>query len=375
MNLKVKSLKNVTVLIIFTLVVLCAGCKQGITTTAITTPSTVTSIGTTTTSVDTGTPAISPPQNAPVSVDENSDGQTVRVNLVKFTGTTPSPDAIVLVNNNAVTVDSSGNYYVYLNLQKGQNTIEVKTSTAAQTTTKDITILFNPPLTIRVGTTQTGVDPSTVFKIPLQVNGIVSNPAAEVSFNGSNVKVNSDGTFTSQMLQVAGWNSLSAIAVLGSEVDEDDWSWGMDKNGITETIPSFVTSPYILPAVTVNAGASAGFNLGLRFDKWIPDASSNSISITRINEVDDGSTNLAMLPGLKVSVDPSSYTTYPNITYNSQVTIAVSPSLPPGNYYFNISSSLGIGALFAPGQHSLNHNLSQGISGAWEGADFEVIVK
>jgi hypothetical protein len=356
-------------------VVLCAGCKQGVGTTALTSPLTVTSVGTTTTSVDTSTSTISPPQSAPVSIDENSDGQTIRVNLIKFTGTLPSQDATILVNNNAVTVDSSGNYYIYLNLQKGQNTIEVKTSTAAQTVTKNITIFFNPPLIIRVSFNQTSFDPSTVFKIPLQIKGIVSNPAAEVTVNGSNVKVNCDGAFTSQLPEVAGWNSISARAVLGNEIDEDDWSWGMDNNGITETIPSFVTFPYILPAVTVNAGESVSFNLGLRFDKWIPDASSNSISITRINEMDNGSTNLPNLPGLKVSVDPSRYTTYPNITYNSQVTIALSPSLPPGNYYFNISSSLGIGALFAPGGFALNHNLSQGMPGPPRGDDFEVIVK
>ena len=374
MKLKVKSLKNITVPLLFAVVVLCAGCNQGVSTTAITSPSTVTSIGAATTSVDTGTSEISPPQSTPVSIDENSDEQTVRVNLVKFTGTLPSPDAAVLVNDKSVAVDNNGNYYNYLNLQKGQNTIEVKTTVAGQTVTKDITIFFNPPLTIRVSFNQISSDPSAVFKIPLQIKGIVSNPAAKVTVNGSNVNVNSDGAFTFQLLEIAGWNSISARAVLGDEIDEDDWSWDMDNNGITETIPSFMTSPYILPAVTVNAGSSASFNLGLRFDKWIPDASSNSISITRINEMDNGSANLAMLPGLKISVDPSSYTTYPNITYNSQVTIAVSPSLAPGNYYFNISSSLGIGALFAPGGFALNHNLGQ-VVGPARGDDFEVIVK
>ncbi len=94
------------------------------------------------------------PQNyfykAPLSIDKTYDGQTERVNLVKFTGIIPSSGATILINNNAVNVDNDGNYYIYLDLKKGQNTIEVKTVTGSETKTENINIYFAPPLAVRL---------------------------------------------------------------------------------------------------------------------------------------------------------------------------------------------------------------------------------
>jgi hypothetical protein len=334
--------------------------------------STTISSFTSTTSLGTTIPVVSPPLTAPLSINENSDGQTVNVNLVKFTGTIPSSDTTVLVDNNPVTVDAAGNYYVYLDLQKGRNIIEIKAITGLAISTQDINVFFTPPLTIRVWLTQTSFNPGTVFKTPSPIAGVVSDPAAIVEINGTDVKVNSDGTFTSQMQQQIGRNQIEAIAQSGNDKDEEDLYWNLADNGQMMFVSGFLTSPVLLPAVTLNAGESAGFDFTLQFDKTIPADAISQITITRIQALNDTS-GIAMLPGLTVTIDPSNYTIYPRIIYNSHVTVTASTTLAPGDYYFYLDSPFGQGAIFQQTGYNTSYILNQGNNSS-EGAEFEVIV-
>ena len=339
--------RKIIVTLVFSILLLLAGCKASAATTspaaAASTTSTTISSFTSTTSVGTNIPVVSPPLGAPVFINENSDGQTVNVNLVKFTGTIPSSDATVLVDNNPVIVDTTGNYYIYLDLQKGRNIIEIKTITGLAISTQDINVFFTPPLTIRAWLTQTSFDPGTVFKTPSPIAGVVSDPTAIVEINGTDVKVNSDGTFTSQMQQQKGRNQIEAIAQSGNDKDEEDLHWNLADNGQMVFVSGFLTSPVLLPAVTINAGESAGFDFTLQFDKTIPAGAMSQITATCIQALND-TRGIAMLPGLTVTIDPSNYTTYPRIIYNSHVTVTASTTLAPGDYYFYLDSPLGQGA-------------------------------
>jgi hypothetical protein len=106
-------MRKIVIIFVLSAGLLFAGCKTSISGTSPTvvtgtTSTTISSVISTTivaTSIFTG----SPPLNAPVSVDANSDGQTVNVNLVKFTGIIPSSASRVLVDNNPITVDTAGN--------------------------------------------------------------------------------------------------------------------------------------------------------------------------------------------------------------------------------------------------------------------------
>jgi Glucodextranase, domain B len=369
-------MRKIVITLVFSIVLLSAGCK---TSAAGNSPTTVTgatsttiSSFTSTTSVGTNIPMVSPPLNAPVSIDANSDEQTVNVNLVKFTGTIPASASRVLVDNNPVTIDTSGNYYIYLYLQKGRNIIEIKTITGLAINTQDINVFFTPPLTVRVSLTQTSFDPDIVFKTPSPITGMVSDPEAVVEVNGAEVKVNSDGSFTSQIQQQLGSNQIEAIAQSGNDLDEEDLYWHLADNGQMMIVSGFVTTPAPLPTVTLNAGESAGFDFTLQFDKTIPAGAMSQITITRIESLNDLRSN-AMLPGLTVTVDPSNYTTYPRIIYTSQITVTTSATLAPGDYYFYVDSPLGQGALFQQSGYSTSYRLNQGPNSS-EGAEFEVIV-
>jgi nitrogen fixation protein FixH len=363
--------KVFTLLFASIILVSLVGCSK---TTQTTIPTTSTISITTTTVGATGTTITSPPKEAPISIDKSSDGQTVRANLVKFTGGIPSADATILVNNNSVKVDSSGNYYIYLDLNKGQNVIEVKTITGTETKTENIHIFFKLPLAIQVRLNKSNFDPNTDFKSPIEaIDGVVSDPAAEVKVNGVKVDVNTDGTFMARILLLIGGNHVDATAQLGNEADEEYLNWNIADNGQLKTISGFLTVPNILPTVTLNAGESTSFDFSLEFDKKIPDFSLNSLSITRIATLSGGNNSLPMLPELKVSINPSTYSTYPRIAYDSRVTIETTTALPPGDYYFNISSSLGNGAVFTSGTYYSVIDVNQ-LSDTPKGANFEVII-
>jgi Glucodextranase, domain B len=369
-------MRKIVITLVFSIVLLSAGCKTSAsgTSPAVVTGTTSTTISsfTSTTSVGTSIFTGSPPLNAPVPIDATSDGQTVNVNLVKYTGTIPNSTSRVLVNDNPVSVDAAGNYSVYLDLQKGRNIIEIKTITGLAISNQDINVFFTPPLTVRVSLTQTSFDPDTVFKTPSPITGVVSDPEAVVEVNGAVVKVNSDGSFTSQIQQQLGSNQIEATARSNNDMDQEDLYWHLADNGQMMIVSGFVTTPVLLPTVTLNAGESAGFNFTLQFDKTIPAGAVSQITITRIDALNDLRSD-AMLPGLNVTIDPLSYTIYPRIIYNSHLTVTASTTLAPGDYYFYLNSPLGQGALFQQTAYNTSYILNQGPNSS-QGAEFEVIV-
>jgi biopolymer transport protein ExbD len=241
------------------------------------------------------------------------------------------------VNHNSVTIDSNGNYYIYLDLKKGQNTIEVKTVTGTETNTDNINIFFDPPLAIQLNFPN--FDPNTDLKIPTTITGVVSNPTADVTVNGKKVDVKTDGSFTAQILSVKGKNHVDAIATSNNDNDETYLNWTRLDNGQLgyDLIPT--SGPYTRPTVTLKAGESTSFDFVTQINTTISEL--NSLAVIRTEQLGDERTSLPILPDLIVSIEPSTFTAYRRIEYHSQITIKTSPGLKPRDYYFIISPSFG----------------------------------
>ncbi len=212
------------------------------------------------------------------------------------------------------------------------------------------------------------------MEIPTPVAGTVSDPAAEVKVNGVKVNVKTDGTFVAQILSVKGINNVEAVATLGNDNDRAFLEWYMGNNGQLGYIPGIFYTQSVLPAVTVKAGESASFDFSMVFSQHISASTVNSIKIVRTAELRNQSLNLPMLPGLKVSVEPSMYSTYPRIQYYSQVTIDTSPDLTSGDYYFSISPSLEQNVYFN-GYNYLSVTSTINTTSPPAGAIFKVSVK
>ncbi len=60
-------------------------------------------------------------EDAPVIITAQSDVQEFHVNLVKFTGSVPSPqNTQIYVNDTTATINADGSYYAYLDLTPGK---------------------------------------------------------------------------------------------------------------------------------------------------------------------------------------------------------------------------------------------------------------
>lgn len=337
------------ILLIFCILVIISGCNNGDATIYTTTTPTTTPIY---------WPTPSPYLTAPIDISTLSDGKTIRVNLVRFTGTLPSLDAMVTINDSPVTVNDS-NYYIYLDLLPGENVIEVKTITDSKTETQNVHIFFEPPLVVRLFYPDFDPDVNYLENPLVTIRGDVSNPSAEVQVNGIKQEVQPDGTFSTEVLALkesdiamatmgsesALWgNAARAAATLGDEIATFAHLWVIGGNGRPGWVPgwSISTVPRIITynqSITLKAGESAIMGFGVSIPTPFPNegtplVSTASIYITRKENL--GGPSAPMLQGLNIHVEPSNCSIYPKIEYYYPIIIETEPDLTPGLYYFSI---------------------------------------
>ena len=276
-------------------------------------------------------------EDAPVSIDQNSDGQTVHVNLVKFTGKVPL-NASITVNNSSVISNKDRSYYKILDLVPGKNIISVRTFRGVSTETENITVFFSPPLVVYLFTPQFDYSGNVDYsKAPLDIAGYVSYPQAEINVYGQPVRVASDGTFSTQVVLQPN-KLITATATLGQETDTD-------------------TLNLILITETGQIGIAPGAGLlgesylqGYTKFKMKPGAtidSSFSFSARRDNTNPGDTCELKIAgdsliqPAPEIYFDPASFGIYTNVNYHVPLIIQTSKDVAPGDYQFSIITDFG----------------------------------
>jgi hypothetical protein len=263
--------------------------------------------------------------DAPLILNQNSDGQTIRVNLVKFIVAAPQ-GADVMINDIPAREDSDGGYYAFLDLIPGKNIISVKTNSGKSVNLRDTTVTFSPPLFVYLNDPNLGIINNTTdySKIPINITGYVSKPQAEVKINGIPTSVNPDGTFSFE--NTFGPSAGSPIAyikaTLGNESDSDELNMFI-QNGHIGYIPG------------VSLLRSTQFGSGYLSAK--PGDSIHSTATLRVlKDVAPGTiARFDMgqeIPGIKVMIDPAKFSIYPNIIYSIPVSVQIDKDVAPGSY-------------------------------------------
>jgi hypothetical protein len=175
------------------------------------------------------------------------------------------------------------------------------------------------------------------------VNGQVSNPSAKVELNSNVLEVQQNGTFTADILSKKGGNVARAVATLGEETDVYTVMWLISDQGQPGFVPGYdigyqtqLTTK--VQQISLKAGESTTFELGISIGKANPISAPASVSIRRVAKLGDVP-SLPMLTDISISVEPSGYIGYPKIEYLSQIIIETSPGLAPGDYYYEIAYS------------------------------------
>jgi hypothetical protein len=252
------------------------------------------------------------------------------------------------VDNAPVTENADGSYYTYLDLNEGENTIEIKTIQGEEISRDFIHVFFTPPLAVYLDWPEVNIDDVDYSKTPLNITGKVSKPAASVTVNEVPVKVAQDGTFSTKVqLILGGYGSPQAIARLGNEADSDSVGIFL-ADGKVGVIPGQLVlkaSRFELPhdlianLIKIRPGETSHIDVTLTIRKDIIGRDSYlRFSICRVarNDVSPAQ-ELPPVPGLQLDINPMTFTVYPNIIYHSTIDIRASKELAAGEYYFNIA--------------------------------------
>ena len=284
-------------------------------------------------------------EDAPVIINQNSDGQTVHVNMVKFTGKV-SNFTNITINNVPPIMNSDGTYYKILDLTPGKNIIDLRTIEGNNVKTKKITIYFSPPIVIYLEHPQFDNSGDTDYsKTPLNIFGKVSNPEAKVTVAGRIVSVESDGTFSTQVVLQPN-QLISATATLGEETDTDTLNLILvQENG----------------KIGIAPGAGIGGNSRLIGDSTFtlkPGGTIDSLYTLEVRRNDtnpDGDTckfeiisDSLISPAPEINFNVVAFRIYANINYHIPFFIHASNNVTRGDYKFSIIAQSGSASSSSP---------------------------
>jgi hypothetical protein len=352
MNVRISKKSYAAILIIILCVATITGCSKG----TPTAPAPTTTSEPTASTSNMSTPNYYPYedvkttyQDAPAIITQASDGEELSVNLVKFVGLAPSSDAAILVNNTPVTENDDGSYYIYLDLNEGENTIEIKTIQGEKISRDFIHVFFTPPLAVYLDWPEVNIDDVDYSKTPLNITGKVTKPAANVTVNEVPVKVAQDGTFSTKVqLILGGYGSPQAIARLGNEADSDFVGLFLVPDGKIGVMPGqsmLKASRFELPhnlidnLIKIRPGETSHIDVTLTIRKDFVDDNNSKFSITGVALNDD--TEQPMPPGLQINISPMNFKIYYNIIYHFQINIKTSKELAAKEYRFRFNSYFG----------------------------------
>ncbi|MFO8009319.1 MAG: hypothetical protein R6U89_00750 [Dehalococcoidia bacterium] len=185
-------------------------------------------------------------------------------------------------------------------------------------------------------------------KAPLKVKGVVSQPQATVTVNGSPTDVAEDGSFSSDVPLAEGTNFIEAVATYGES--EDRWLIMVDISpegnlvyvpGLGSGWQRYASRLIYDHNVDIKAGETESIDITLENGKPHsgPGPAECTYTISLVSSEYSEKT-VPMPMGLDISVEPSRFTAYPNTTYQSTLTISTTPGLVGCKYYLLLEGSL-----------------------------------
>jgi flagellar hook assembly protein FlgD len=136
------------------------------------------------------------------------DKAEVTESQVTVGGTVSEPEAVVIVNGQMVEVAEDGSFGASVELDYGENTIEVTAEVEGEDSVgKTITVTRTLAMAITAPE-----DQAEVTESPLTVSGTISDPEAVVTVSGLVVETAEDGSFSASIELDSGENAIEVTA-------------------------------------------------------------------------------------------------------------------------------------------------------------------
>lgn len=266
--------------------------------------------------------------HAPLSlrVDTPQEGAVLDSNVVRVAGKVNNAASSVVVDNVTATVSADGSFSAWVGLQSGNSTITVAAKLGTMVSEMTRSVSFDPPLVVFLSD-EPKLEPGVDYtRSPVTFVGMVSNAEATVKVNGVAVAVDADGTFSAQVRMGEGSNRVEAIATLGDESDSEAWTYWVELGNIGR--------PVIAPGQNIQD--LSGFSF-LQSSVQLDAGESDSIAITfhvgkELTEPWTFEQSVASPEGFSVSLEPSEFLAYPDVTYHEAITVTTGRALQPGEY-------------------------------------------
>ena len=266
-----------------------------------------------------------------IQITSPEDGSELLINLVKIEGIVSDSEAIVTINEIESIVSQDGAFYSLIELMPGENTVEALATYGTQTTLFSINVDFVPPLVVNLIREIVNWD-LDFAKNPIKVKGMVSNPLALVTINGTPVQVLEDGSFSSnyQLKQLD--NDIEAVAMLGEQ--KDSWLIGLylTPEGEVLTPPGFGSGAHWYEPmlryeknIEIIVGETKSVDIFLDSGKYIPFQYPHEIYY----EIENPSLSAG---NLIIMTESQRFTAYANTTYHSTIMIKSTNEVIPGEY-------------------------------------------
>jgi hypothetical protein len=275
----------------------------------------------------------------PLSITSPRSNAEYRVNLLPVTGTVGDSTATVIVNGAEAQVTSDGIFHGNAILEEGGNNIEIDAIKGNLRTSRSILVTFEPALVVYLDANWDSEIDYT--KTSLTVTGRVNKPEATVTMNEHEVTVDPDGIFWAEVPLTVGSNTITAVATLGSEHDEAQLLFMVDKSGSISPVPGYSGFSNAIvryeQEVSLRAGDTEQLDITLETRKDGPGEFSGWL----VRVADEyGLMPLSLPEGMDVYLDPPDLKAYPNTTYNLSLVFVTSDKLTPSTYYLHFYYNL-----------------------------------
>lgn len=311
----------------------------------------ITLFGTLTSSCNTGDNQVS---SLSLQILYPDDGIEINTNLLKVRGKVSQPDAIVSITGTQATVNhEDSTFYSYIELDEGENEIEVTASLGDERTGEVLSVSFEPVpwIDYEWPDLKAGVD---YTKTPVHISGIVSDPdTSVVVYTTSDPKsgVPSDATqatvngrnFEADVLLKTGPNYVRARVEKGGQATTRTMSVGVTEDGdvIFITGKSDGTS-LALPCayienidsdISIGVGEVKLYDIKLKTTPYPHTAPRQKCFF----EFWGADKRHAPLPdGMTASIEPPAFWAYPNTIYDVTMVIKTTGEVVPGTYHVRL---------------------------------------
>ncbi len=311
----------------------------------------ITLFGTLTSSCNTGDNQV-PPLSLQILYPD--DGTEINTNFLKVRGGVSPPDATVRINSTQANVNhEDSTFYSYVELDEGENEIEVVASRGDERTSEVLSVSFEPVpwIDYEWPDLKEGVD---YTKTPIHISGTVSDPdtsvvvyttsdpesgvpsdAAQATVNGRNfeadVLLKTGPNYVTAMVEKSGQTATRAMSVSVTEDGEVIFTSGKSDGTSLAWPCAYIEN--IDKDISIGVGETKLFDVKLKTIPYPHTAPRQKCSF----EFWGADGRYAPLPdGVTASIEPPAFLAYQNTVYDVTMVIKTTGEVVPGTYHVKL---------------------------------------